>query len=255
MNSHATPDSSCRIAPSLQIALLLYLGYLAIFYATWALNDVDYLRIGESVESTRLWYAYPTLLGCSFLVIALSVLGWWRAVLFETPISMAPRWLWTLPAAMAAIIAGNFAKLPFSSLPAELLLWSVLGAIGVGFGEEMITRGSLIVGLRTRYGETHVWLISCLLFSAMHIPNIAFGLPWWAMPVQVVLTFVMGSAFYLLRRLSGTLLLCMVLHGLWDSSLFLTIASGQEASGIQFAIYPLAIVCIIVLLRRQGEQP
>lgn len=65
------------------MAILLYAGYLALFFATWTINGVDYNRIGESAETTKLWYAFPTLFGCAFLVAALSVLGWWRPVLFD----------------------------------------------------------------------------------------------------------------------------------------------------------------------------
>jgi membrane protease YdiL (CAAX protease family) len=70
------------------------------------------------------------------------------------------------------------------------------------------------------------------------------------MPFQVLLTFVIGSGLYVIRRISGTLILPMVLHGLWDSSLFLSVATGVEPSPIQFAIYPLAIVCVIAVMRR-----
>ena len=51
-----------------------------------------------------------------------------------------------------------------------------------------------------------------------------------------------------MRRLSGTLLLPMVLHGLWDSSLFLSDAAQHEPSALQWAVYPVAIVCVIALL-------
>jgi membrane protease YdiL (CAAX protease family) len=121
--------------------------------------------------------------------------------------------------------------------------------VGVGFGEEMITRGSMIVGLRSRFGETRVWLISTLLFSALHVPNVFFGLPPVSLIFQLLLTFIMGSGFYVIRRVSGTLILPMVLHGLWDSSLFLTVAAGREPSAIQFVIYPLAILCVTAVVR------
>lgn len=230
------------------MAILLYLGYLAIFLTIWAVNSVDYLRIGENAETTKLWYALPTLSGCAFLVAAISVLGWWRIVLFD-PSRSGPAWLWILPAVMAAIILNNFIGMPSGRLSAELLLWSALGAVGVGFGEEMITRGSMIAGLRSRFSEGRVWLISTLLFSAMHVPNVIFGLPMEAMPVQVLLTFIMGSGLYVIRRMSGTLILPMLLHGLWDSSLFLNVATGGKPSAIQFAVYPLAIICAIAVLR------
>lgn len=235
--------------PTVGMGFLLYSGYLAVFFATWAINGADYNRIGENAETTKLWYAFPTLFGCGFLVVAISLLGWWRRVLFD-PTTTGPRWLWILPVAMAAIIVNNFLGIPSGNLSAELVLWSALGAVGVGFGEEMITRGSMIVGLRSRFGEGQVWLICTLAFSALHIPNVIFGFPLALMPVQVLLTFVMGSGLYVVRRISGTLLLPMLLHGLWDSALFLNGATGGEPSAIQFAAYPLAIICLIAVLRR-----
>jgi membrane protease YdiL (CAAX protease family) len=105
------------------------------------------------------------------------------------------------------LIKSNFSGLDSGKLSSELLLWSTLGAVGVGFGEEMITRGSMIVGLRSRFPEVKVWLISTLLFSALHVPNVIFGLPMPAMPIQVLLTFIFGSGMYVIRRTSGTLIL------------------------------------------------
>jgi membrane protease YdiL (CAAX protease family) len=248
MNPQNIALRAARRTPTVAMGIGVYLGYLAVFFAIWTFNAVDYLRIGESAQTTKLWYAIPTLCGCAFLVLAISALGWWRMVLFDTSKS-GPKWTWILPIVMAAIILNNFLGIPASKLSAELLLWSSLGAIGVGFGEEMITRGSMVVALRSRFAESRVWLISTLLFSAMHIPNVHFGLPLSAMPVQVLLTFIVGSGFYVIRRISGTLILPMILHGLWDSSLFLNIATGVNPSVVQFAIYPLAIVCAVAVLR------
>ena len=252
MTTPPSTPSPAKHPPSVMKGLLVYAGYLAVFFTTWTINGVDYNRIGENAETTRLWYAFPTLFGCAFLAVALSVLGWWRPALFDATKS-GPRWVWLLPVAMGGIIVHNFIGLPFDRLSGELLLWSSLGAIGVGFGEEMITRGALIVGLRSRFGETRVWLISSLLFSALHVPNVLFGLPLIGMPFQVVLTFIMAGGFYAIRRLTGTLLWPMVLHGLWDSSLFLNVAAGRTPSPIQFAIYPLAIVAVIAVLRQQSR--
>ncbi len=236
-----------RREPSVWLGLVLYLGYLTVFFITWSVNGVDYMRIGESAQTTRLWYAYPTLLGCAFLVAAISFLGWWRLVLFDKSKS-GPAWIWIFPVVMAAIIANNFLGMPSGKLTFELVLWSSLGAVGVGLGEEMITRGSMVVGLRSRFTEGKVWLFSTLLFSAMHVPNVFFGLPMANMPIQVILTFILGSGLYVVRRMSGTLLLPIILHGLWDSSLFLTVATGGTPSSIQFAIYPLAIACALVVV-------
>lgn len=245
-------NSSARFKPSLGAALALYAGYLGIVFATWVFNGVDYQRIGESADTTRLGYALPTLFGSAFLVVALSGLGWWRPVLFDST-RLGPRWLAVLPVTVAVVIASNLLGLQTDRLGADLLVWSALGAVGVGFGEEVVTRGSLVVGLRSRFGEARqgrVWLISTLLFSAMHAPNVLFGLPLWAMPFQLLLTFIMGTALYLIRRHTGTLIVPMVLHGLWDSSLFLSVATGREPSALQFVVYPLTVLCALALVRR-----
>lgn len=231
------------------MGVLLYLGYLAVFFATWTINGVDYTRIGESTETTRLWYALPTLFGCAFLVVAITLLGWWRAALFET-VKSGPVWVWILPVVMALVILNNFREVDAGGLTAALILWSLMGAVGVGFGEEMATRGSMIVGLRSRFSEGKVWLVSTVFFSALHIPNVLFGLPLSAMPIQLVLTFIIGSGFYAIRRVSGTLVIPMVLHGLWDSALFLNVATGGTPSPIQFIVYPLAVACVIGVLVR-----
>jgi len=242
VDSNTAERSASSRKPTVWIGIQLYLGYLAIFFATWVINKVDYNRIGESALTTKLWYAFPTLFGSAFLVVAITVLGWWRMVLFDKTKS-GPRWAWALPIAMAGIIASNFLAAASKQPTFELLAWSMLGAVGVGFCEEMITRGSMIVGLRSRYSEGRVWLISTLLFSAL-----LFGFPLWAMPVQVLLTFIMGSGFYVIRRVSGTLILSMVLHGLWDSALFLNDAVGGDSSSIQYAVYPIAIICVVAVL-------
>ena len=215
------------------LGVLLYEGYLAVFFGTWTVNRVDYTRIGENAETTKLWYALPTLLGCAFLVVAISVLGWWRLTLFDT-LKSGPKWVWILPAVMAFVIGNNFLGVSSGKLSAALLLWSALGAVGVGFGEEMATRGSMIVGLRSKFGEPAVWLLSTLSFSALHVPNVIFGLPMSAMPIVP-----------------------MILHGLWDSALFLNVATGVTPSNIQYVVYPVAAACVtgVLLKNRNAGMP
>ncbi len=69
-----TPWEGVRFQPSVALGLLVYAGYLAIFYATWKINNVDYDTIGKTVESTKLHYAMPTVLGCAFLIVAITVM-------------------------------------------------------------------------------------------------------------------------------------------------------------------------------------
>jgi membrane protease YdiL (CAAX protease family) len=217
---------------------------MAIFSSIWILTKVEYLNIGKNAETAKLWYATPTLSASVFLVFIISLWGWWRIVLFDT-IKSGPKWVWILPVAMLFIIINRLVMLKTENISQDLWLWTFLGGAGVGFGEEMITRGSLLVALRTKFAEGKVWLFSTLLFSALHIPNAFFGVPFTSMLFQLVLTFIMGSLLYVTRRLSGNLIVPMVLHGLWDTSLFLNQASESEKSPLEMFIFPLAMVCVI----------
>jgi membrane protease YdiL (CAAX protease family) len=244
-----TPWTGVRFQPSVALGLLVYAGYLAIFYTTWAVNDVDYETIGDTVESTKLHYAMPTLLGCAFLLVAITVLGWWRITLFDT-FRSGPKWAWIGPIAMFLFACASFAGVTWGNASSSLLVWSVLGAIGVGFGEEMITRGALLVGLRTNHNEVMAWLFSTIAFAALHAPNALFGQSVGKTAGQLVLTFIVGSLLWSIRRLSGTLILCMFLHGFWDSAAFLPGATGDDPFPGSVLIYLIAIPCVIAVLRK-----
>ncbi|MBK8113100.1 MAG: hypothetical protein IPK44_00565 [Candidatus Accumulibacter sp.] len=128
--SRNTELSTSRRKPSVWMGILLYLGYLAVFFS-WTINGVDYNRIGENAETTKLWYAFPTLFGCAFLVVAISILGWWRIVSVRQ-VEIRPPWVWILPVVMVAIILNNFFGMPSGKLSAELVVWSSLGAVESG---------------------------------------------------------------------------------------------------------------------------
>ena len=245
----ASPPKSYRVEPSIGAGFFLYGGYLAIFYTTWAINDVDYLTIGDTPESAKLHYALPTLFGCAFLVVAITIMGWWRLTLFDRERS-GPRWAWIGPIFMGLIAISSLAIMNTEGATTELVIWSILGGIGVGFGEEMITRGALLVGFRTRFPEERVCLYTTLAFSALHIPNALFGESVPGMLGQLVLTFIFGSLLWATRRLAGTLLLSMFLHGIWDTSLFLPGATDTDPNLVAFLLYPVAIVCVIAVVRR-----
>ena len=45
---------------------------------------------------------------------------------------------------------------------------------------------------------------------------------------QIVLAAAQGSAFYALRRVTGSLIWAMALHGFWDFSVFVLGTSGER---------------------------
>jgi len=59
------------------------------------------------------------------------------------------------------------------------------------------------------------------LFGLLHVPNAFFGQSVGTTGFQVVLAFLIGTSYYVTRRLTGLLVIPMILHGLWDFSTFI----------------------------------
>jgi len=92
----------------------------------------------------------------------------------------------------------------------------------------------------------------------MHGLNIFLGAPVRDTVTQVVMAGVHGSAFYSLRRHFGTLVWAMLLHGLWDMSIFVHQQSGADSAVVGALVWvalPFALVGGFVVARRTQQGP
>lgn len=250
-----------KAKPTWQKGVVVYLIYNAIIFSTWAAVRADYANmVGSDVILTSL--VLPLFLGALFMAAALSWLGWWRPVTSEAG-RARPGWaMWLMLAVMAGFILSNANTTNWSAITGVHLLLLIAAGVLVGFNEESLTRGVLVVGWRgSTNNEAWVWFWTSLLFGLLHLPNGLFGAGFAPSSIQVVFAFLAGSGFYLLRRLSGTLLIPMILHGAWDFASFSHQASEGASSQMiptfQFGTYLVSIVLVIVVLlveRRSSTQ-
>ena len=170
----------------------------------------------------------------------------------------APSWLWAVPVLMAlpgvgALLGGA----PSADRSLGYLAALAVGTLLVGFSEELLTRGTGLVGLRGGFKEPVAWALSCLLFGLIHALNAFFGQSIGSTIQQIVFAFLAGSVFYITRRVSGTLILCMVLHAWVD---FTTLGFGEAAADaespftllgvLQYGAFFLALIGVVIVLRR-----
>lgn len=241
-----------RYPPRPLTGLLVFLGYLAVFYGVWIVTSVDYTSIGDDADTVLRWYVAPTWIGGAFLALAVTWLGWWRPVLRERE-RARPRWILVAPGfwlllALLALVVGDYSR-----LTAAMLVLLLVGSLGVGFSEEVASRGVLLAGLRARFTEPWVWFSTCLLFGLLHLPNWFFG-EGPSAAGQVVLTFGAGSTLYLLRRASGSLIWAMALHALWDFAVF----AGEGSQSLALLVLLNAAIGVVVgaifIRRERGRQ-
>jgi uncharacterized protein len=255
-----------RVKPSLPKGLLVLVGYLAVVFTVWIATDIDYDTIGDSVENVREAVTLAMFCGLIYLVIVVSALGWWKPALREAR-RVHHGWMWVIPVLLALGVVLNLASTEwgrFDELGTKIgpyVLWLALGCAMVGFNEELATRGQLIVGARGSVHEVWVWFTASLCFGLMHVPNFWFGEDGKTTVQQVFLAFTVGTAYYVTRRVTGSLIVTMVLHGAWDFSTFIqghsvdgmaekTIALGGALS---FPLVAIALIAVFVILRKDGD--
>lgn len=249
-----------RVAPRPLITVGVALGYMAIVGVTWSLLGLDYDDVGATTSSVVEGIVVPVAIGAVFLAAVTSFLGWWGPAIHED--LRAPTWLWAVPALMflpgLGFVLGGSGEADRS---VGFLAALGLGCLLVGFSEEMLTRGTGLVGLRGGFGEAASWFFSCLLFGLIHALNAAFGQSLGSTLQQIFFAFLAGSVLYITRRVSGTLVACMLLHAWIDFTTFAFSDAAIDAespfaalASLQWLAFLLALAGVAVVLRRAGRR-
>lgn len=208
-------------------------------------------KYGEFPDAETLWASIviPVAASLVLVVLVVSALRWWPRVLHDPyPVS---RWVLVVPIVLAitAFAVMDYGNL--SEIDGTLLLLGIAGSLMVGCAEELMFRGITVTTLRDAgFAETKVALWSSLIFGAVHITNIITEGP--GAFVQVAVVSVSGFFFYLTLRATRTIIAGMLLHALWDFSLF-SASIGPDAeryplSGLAFLAN--IVLAIVLLVRR-----
>jgi membrane protease YdiL (CAAX protease family) len=226
--------------------VLLVIGYLVAIQLIPRLTApadgtyASYPTTGSIIGGLWVTVGLGSLIG----LVAVAVLGWWRPVFIDN--QRLPRWIWLFPAVMIdAIAAGvSYGNLSEKGLTYTLML--LLGCLFIGVSEELMFRGIGVTAFR-RAGltEGQVALWTCVLFGLAHATNI-FSEGVSAL-TQVLITAVAGYFFYLIRRVSGLLVVSMVVHGLWDFGLFTNTLSTPPGIGVAAFILADVVLAVVAI--------
>ncbi|MFE6964107.1 CPBP family intramembrane glutamic endopeptidase [Agromyces sp. NPDC057679] len=253
----ANTEPPLKVRPRIWIGLLIWLAYLALVIAIQAASGIPYDAWGESAGNLFFGAGVSLIVATVLLVITTTLLGWWRPALFERERSRH-RWPIFVPILTAIAAIMNLTATDWSAYGGAFLAAS-LALLLVGFTEELVSRGLLLTALRSRLREVWVWLITSVLFGLSHLVNILLGAPDSGTVIQVISAFLAGTVFYILLRVTGSLIWAMVLHGLWDFSVFAT-AVGQAgdlaaiANVVELTAGFLGLACVAFVIRGANER-
>lgn len=246
-----------NIRPSLKLAIAIFVGYVIAWIGVARVaggSDLQYGEAFKNLDDTRP-LVYGLIGGAVFGVVVASVLGWWKDILREE--RRASGWFKFIPLILlvAVLITTDWGN--YGNIEGSLLAWTVAAAVLVGFSEELTFRGLEVVNLRkASMSEARVCAISSVLFGLIHVPNFILGADVGPSIVQALLATATGSLFYVVRRTTGTILVPMALHGVWDFTLF---SSGEDfnLSGLRIVISLVVFIAFIATHRRffDAEQP
>ena len=241
-----------QVQPRPIVGIAIFVLYVVIFSIGFLASGVDYDQVADTTSNIVKAVVVPVGIGALVLLLLTYFLGWWRPVFRDE--DRAPRWTLLIPAFMAAAILVGLVTADWGGKGTSLIVWILVGTLFVGIGEETLTRGLLLVGLRGGMGEVGVWFWTSLLFGALHGLNILFGQTVGDTMRQIVFAFVIGSVLYASRRATGVLLVPIVLHWLWDFTTFMasgSVGKVSTAAGLQaIVLYGALIALIVALIQR-----
>ncbi|MGN6220582.1 MAG: lysostaphin resistance A-like protein [Microbacterium sp.] len=232
-----------RVTPRVWIGIAIWVGYLIIIVSVTLLSGIPYPEIGTSADATWRGAVMDLAVAAVALVIVTTLLGWWRPALFEQQRSRH-KWPIFVPIIMLAAAILNIFSTDWSQFDASFLLSLLALGVLVGFCEELMARGLVLTAFRAQLAEGWVWFLSSALFGLMHLANALLGAPLLSSLQQAGLAFASGTAFYIVRRVTGSLIWAMLLHGLWDVSVF---AVGHAPATAPFGAFLAPIVGVLSL--------
>jgi membrane protease YdiL (CAAX protease family) len=185
-------------------------------------------------------------IGLAIVALAITALHWWPDVLREQLRVRA--WVWVVPAVMLAesLIFTDWTRL--GQAGAAIALSLLAGCLILAIGEELAFRGMVLRFARDRWSEPSAAIVTTVLFGVFHLVG---G------PLYAFAALLGGWLYYYIRRVSGGILLPILVHALFDFAVFssqttATVSTDSNASPVQF-LTSVVLVIALVIFRKRAE--
>lgn len=253
-------------------AVLVAVVYLALYIGAGQLvgalfgDQVNADDIFATPQSVFFGLLVPLVLGAVVLVAFVASVGWFPLLFARQPIR-GSWWMWLAPVFVVAAIVLRLLGIDYASYAAGVVAVTFVAGLFVGFVEEILTRGIAVKMLRdSGKSEWVVMVLSSLIFALLHASNILGGQAVGTVLATVGFTFGFGICMYLTLRVTGNLIWPMLIHGLYDPTLFLATGGIDEAAtapqsvlltlaGPANIVFILLAIVALIFVRGRVQKP
>jgi len=136
---------------------------------------------------------------------------------------------------------------------------TLASALFVGFTEEWMYRGLLLVALSRALGPRRGAIVALVMFGALHFLNLLAGVPPPLALAQFASTMIIGATLLVAALTMRSLLIPMLVHALHD---FYAVEAGRGVASGASPVGPAILsvmafatgIASLVLLRRMGPE-
>lgn len=211
-------DAPARTRFRLTLSVVALLGWIVIPAAAPPPVDQQSGLVGVIADRP----AWGIMLAAIF-VLALVLICRWRDVGLNRPAAWRSLRLLWLPALYPLFFAA--AAVAVGLPPAYKVGLIVVNTAFVALSEELMFRGVLFSGLRTRMALVPAVVLTTLVFGAAHLLNLPVMGAFWPTLAQAVAAAMTGLLFLALRIRTRSLYPVIGLHAIWNAAALLA-ASG-----------------------------
>ena len=208
-------------------AVLLAAIYLAWYLGlSWVIGRIfaNQLHGGlfDSPLNVFVALTLPLIGGSIALALFLRSVGWSRAIFQRQPVA-GRGWMWVAPVLVVVVIVLRLLGIDYGQYSTSVVALTVFSGLFIGFAEEVLCRGIVVTMLRdSGQSELSVAVLSSVVFAVLHSSNLLSGMAPLVVALTVGYTFCFGILMYLTLRVTGRLIWPILIHGLFDPTLFLS---------------------------------
>ncbi len=241
--------------PRWQVAVVLTVLFFLTQFTLGRIIGIDFDVMTDTTDN--LWKGLTLRVGLTaaiFTLIGLWASKAWGGGVYVQRVPRLPRWMWVIPILMVIASLARIAVNDWGARGGEYMIALAIGVLFVGIAEETTFRGLNVRAIRgSTTSEFVVMVTSAALFGLVHAVNILNGAPVGSTLGQMGLATLSGLTFYIVLRLTGSLLAPILLHALWDYGILGRIGDVGAVGAVtvvgQIVIYGLAIGAGVVVLR------